>query len=339
MNEDKIFIAASGASLSRAEHLNGAWKVTNPLQGKRFNCLASDPLKPQRLFAGMQGDGVLVSEDAGNNWASSGLQESKVKSLAVSPHTPGTVFAGCNPISLYVSRDGGETWNELEGMRRARKWWWFSPAEPPSWTPYVIALTISPNDPKVIMAGIELGGVLRSEDGGLTWSNHRHGAVRDCHSLKFHTTNGEWVYQGGGTGMGAAFSRDGGKSWRQPKDRLAKKYGWMVAADPARPEVWYLSASPQPKLLRGEFEPPAHRDGYAHAHIYRSSAGAPWEQLSGGLPEPLNYMAYALVTDPDAPGHLYAGMSNGDVYHTTDYGDSWEQLPFNMGAIYSMIMI
>jgi hypothetical protein len=156
--------------------------------------------------------------------------------------------------------------------------------------------------------------------------------------LKFHPTNGDWVYQGGGSG--AAVSQDGGRTWRKPKTGLGSKYGWMVAADPERPEVWYFSASNFPKLWRGEFEPPAHKDGQANAHIYRSVGGAPWEQLSGGLPEPLNYMAYALIPNPSAPGNLYTGLANGDVWHTTDYGDSWVQLPFNLGGIHhTMIMI
>jgi len=61
---------------------------------------------------------------------------------------------------------------------------------------------------------------------------------------------------------------------------------------------------------------------------------------SGGLPQPLDYMAYALVTDPGAPGHLYAGLSNGDVWHTADFGDNWNQLPFNLRRIErSMILI
>ena len=121
---------------------------------------------------------------------------------------------------------------------------------------------------------------------------------------------------------------------------MGTKYGWMVAADHQRPEVWYFSASDLPKLWKGEFEPPAHKDGQAKAHIYRSVGGAPWEQLSGGLPEPLNYMAYALVTDQNAPGYLYAGLANGDVWLTQNYGDSWKKMPFNLGGIHhTMIMI
>jgi len=337
MIENKVFIAATGKKLARAEFVGGVWKVKNFLEGMRVNCLISDPLQPQKLYAGTQRNGILVSGDAGKTWEAIGLEDIPVKSLAVSLHHPGRIYAGCKPVSLYVSPDGGETWEEYKSLRRARRWWWFSPAEPPDWRPYVMALTISPTNPDVIMAGIELGGVLRSEDGGRTWSKHQRGAERDCHSLKFHPANENWVYQGGGGGP--AFSQDGGSTWQKAKDGIGTKYGWMVAADRQRPEVWYFSASNLPKLWKGEFEPPAHRDGQANAHIYRSVGGAKWERLSGGLPEPLDYMAYALITDPEATGHLYTGLANGDVWHTENYGDTWKQLPFNLGGIHHTMII
>jgi hypothetical protein len=339
MNDtQKTFLAATGSSLARAENVAGQWQVTYTLTDVRINCLAQDPFQPQRLYAGTQANGILVSNDSGHNWDSLGLVDHPVKSLALSHHHPGTLFAGCKPVSIFVTRDDGGSWHELENLRRARCWWWFSPAEPPDWRPYVQALAISPDNPQVLLAGIELGGVLRSADGGKTWSKHCRGAERDCHSLKFHASNGNWVYQGGGGGP--AVSRDGGMTWRKPKGGLGTKYGWMVAADPQRPEVWYLSASDLPKLWRGEFAPPAHHDGQANAHIYRSVAGAPWEALTGGLPQPLDYMAYALLTDPHASGHLYAGLANGDIWHTQDYGDAWVQLPLNLGGVHpTMIMI
>lgn len=189
----------------------------------------------------------------------------------------------------------------------------------------------------MILAGIELGGVLRSEDGGQTWSGHCRGADRDCHSLKFHPKHGDWVYQGGGGG--AAVSQDGGRTFRKQKRNLGAKYSWMVAADPQRPEVWYFSASHLPKFWRGKFTPPAHHDGQANAHIYRSVGSVFWERLSGGLPEPLDYMAYALIPDPEAAGHLYAGLANGDVWHTENYGDTWAQLPFNLGGIHNTMIL
>jgi hypothetical protein len=51
-------------------------------------------------------------------------------------------------------------------------------------------------------------------------------------------------------------------------------------------------------------------------------------------------MPYALLVDSAKSGHLYAGLSNGAVWHTTDYGSSWEQLPLNLGGIHrSLVMI
>jgi hypothetical protein len=340
MMDDKTFLAPTGRGLARAE-LNGeGWLVDEPLNDVQVNCLAVDPFVSGRIYAGTQENGVQVSEDQGRTWQPLASLGVPVKSLAVSPHTPGLIYAGGKPVSLYVSRDSGETWAELPALRQARRWWWFSPAEPPDWNPYVMALTLSPTDPKVLMAGIELGGVLRSEDGGLTWSKHRRGAGLDCHSLTFHHTDGNWVYEGSGSGAGSAYSQDGGLTWQKPnKSRMWEKYGFMVAADPGRPEVWYLSASPMPNLLRGEFIPPAHQDGQARAAIYRSVGGAPLEKLSGGLPEPMDYLAYSLVTVPEEPGHLYAGLSNGEVWHTADYGDNWVCLPIDMGSVRGKMVV
>lgn len=340
MTTNKVFIAPNGRGLARAECLNGDWQMATHLSGMQINCVVADPHHHSRVYAGTQENGVQFSEDQGRTWRSLGSAGVPVKSLAVSPHSPGLIYAGGKPVSLFVSRDGGETWEELPALRQARRWWWFSPAEPPDWRPYVMALTISPTVPEVLLAGIELGGVLRSEDGGRTWSKHRQGAGLDCHSLTFHHTNGNWVYEGSGSGAGAAYSQDGGRTWQKPhKSRRWEKYGFMVAADPARPEVWYLSASPMPNLLRGEWVPPAHQDGQARAAIYRSVGGAPLEKLAGGLPEPMDYLAYALVTLPDAPGELYAGLANGEIWHTADYGDRWEKLSFNMGSVRGKMLV
>src|SRR5687768_4462557 len=231
---------------------------------------------------------------------------------------------------MFVSHDGGDTWAELTGFRRIP--WrrlWFSPAETP-FIGYVQAIALSPTDPRHIALGIELGATVLSRDGGKSWTRHRKGALRDCHSLIFHASNGDWLYEGGGTGGGNAFSRDGGRSWSSPRAGLDRHYGWAVAADPGQPDTWYLSASPGASQ--------AHSESNAQAYIFRNS-GTAWERLEGGLPQPFSHMPYALLTDPDAPGHLYAGLSNGDVLHSDNYGDQWRQLPFNMDAIHRTLVM
>lgn len=332
-----LFLATNSRGLTRAEgDEQHGWQVSTLLPGQRINCLAANPLNPEVVYAGTQGDGVLRSDDHGMSWRSVGMAGHIVKSLAVSPHPPATVYAGTKPAGVFVSRNGGVRWAELEGFRRARRWYWLSPAEPPDLRAYVLGLAVSPTDPNILVAGIEAGAVVRSEDGGQTWSGHCRGADRDCHALTFHVSHGEWVYEAGGGGP--AVSRDGGRTWQHPTEGMRGcSYCMACAADPERPEVWYVSASPSFNLRK--MAPQAHVEGDARAHIFRSWGGAEWEKLDGGLPQPLDYMAYSLLTDSGAPGRLYAGLSNGEVWHSVNYGDSWQKLSFDLGGIHRCLII
>jgi photosystem II stability/assembly factor-like uncharacterized protein len=332
MKMNRIFISTNGGRLARAEcGVNGHWSVEFLLEGANVRCLATDPCNPNVVYAGTQGNGVFRSEDRGKTWQPSGMEGHIIKAIAVSPVEPSTVYAGTKPAQVFVSRDGGTQWNELKAFRHIfSRRFWFSPAEKP-FTAYVQGIALSPSDPKVIVAGIEAGAVVRSTDSGKTWQDHRKGALRDCHSIRFHATNGNWVYEGGGTGAGAAFSRDGGNTWTQTKQGLDRHYGWATAADPGRTDVWYVSVSPGPMK--------AHSADNAQAYIFRSIGGVAWEKLSGGLPQPLSHMPYALLTHSAAPGNLYAGLSNGDIWHTEDYGDHWQQFPVNLGSIWTAIIM
>jgi photosystem II stability/assembly factor-like uncharacterized protein len=329
---EKTFLATTGRGLARATCRRGdEWTLEALLPDQQVCCLAADPLNPAVIYAGTQGNGVLGSHDGGKIWRQLGLAGQMVKALAVSRTQPGTVYAGTKPARLFASQDHGTSWAEVASFRRIPgRWFWFSPAEKP-YRAYVQAIALSPTDPHRIVVGMEAGAVVCSLDGGQSWTGHRRGALRDCHSLTFHASNGDWVYESGGSGTGVSFSRDAGATWTQPKEGLDRHYGWAVAADPARPEVWYASVSPAPWK--------AHSEHDAQAVIVRSTGSPLWQPLAGGLPQPLNHMPYALLTDPNAPGHVYAGLSNGDVWHSTDHGDTWQQLPVNVGSVRRALLL
>lgn len=325
-----VFLAVAGRRVVRAACGNESdWRVETVLDGPSPVTLTADPSHPDVVYAGTQGNGVYRSADRGRTWSPLGLAGRVVKSLAVSPHDPDVIYAGIKPAAIFKTSDGGQQWAELKGFRRVpNRWWWFSPAEPP-FRAYVNALTVSPTEPDIVLAGVELGAVVLSEDGGRSWSRHRRGALRDCHSLAFHPGKGQWAYEAGGTGGGAAVSRDGGRTWIQPKSGLARKYGVVCAADPVRPEVWYAALAPGPGKAYGE---------NAEAYLYRASAGADWQPI-GWEPQPMGQMPRALVTRADAPGHLFVGTTYGSVWHTADYGDSWQRLPFDLGGGLSLLVL
>jgi hypothetical protein len=322
------FLALANGGVARADReADRQWVVEQVLTGQDVRCLEVDPLNPDVVYAGTQGQGVFRSEDGGRSWRPIGLQGVIVKSLAASPHQPGLVYAGTkSPPLIYRSQDGGAQWEELTGFRRVRgRWWWWSPAEPP-FSAYVLALAISPGDPNVVLAGVELGAVVRSADGGQTWSNHRPGAGRDCHQLCFHPRESYWAYQA--HGGGPAVSRDAGLSWKQPKQGLDRRYCINVAADAERPDTWYAVVAPVFKAYSAN----------SQAVVVRSTGGAPWQKLSGGLPDTFERLPL-LASDPVAPGQLYLASAHGEIWHSADYGDTWQQLPLNLGEIWFRLIV
>jgi photosystem II stability/assembly factor-like uncharacterized protein len=213
---------------------------------------------------------------------------------------------------LFRSADRGETWEELAALRElpSAPTWSFPPRP---WTSHVRWIAPSPHDAAVLLVGIELGGLMRTEDGGSTWADHAPGAQKDVHSLAWHPSIEGRAYEAGGGG--SAWSVDGGRTWRAADEGRDRHYTWAVAADPDDPDRWFVSASP------GPFQ--AHRRGRAEAYVYRWEGDGPWERLDGGLPQPLDAMPYAFAFGGET---FFAGLSDGRIYASGDRGESWEQL-------------
>ena len=324
-----VLHAVTDAGLTRISVQGDAATATLLRADDAMRCLALDPRDPDTCYVGSRGGGVWKSADAGETWRDLQLPQPDVFSLAVSP-ADGSVYAGTEPSMLFKSTDGGATWRELEALRRLPSApTWSYPPRP--WTSHVRWIAPHPAEAGLLLAGIELGGLMRSDDGGETWQDHRPGAQKDVHCLAWHPQAAGRAYQA--AGGGAAWSDDGGRTWQAADEGRDRHYVWGLAVDPSDPDQWFVSASPGPRQAHSD-------DGRAQAYIYRWRGTASWQALGGGLPQPLDYAPYALLTDPQAPGHLYAGMSNGEVWHTTNYGDQWTKLQFKLNGIYwRMVML
>jgi photosystem II stability/assembly factor-like uncharacterized protein len=300
--------AATGDAIVRLDELGGEWTSQLFLPGSGAQCLAVDPRDPETLYAGLREGGVRRTTDGGRTWVDCALPEPAVFSLAVGA-ADAAVYAGTEPSRLFRSDDGGKSWRELERLLDlpSRPTWSFPPRP---WTSHVRWIAPSPHNGDLLLVGIELGGLMRSADGGESWEDHRPGAQPDVHSLAWHPRAQGRAYEAGGGG--AAFSDDAGKTWQPADEGRDRHYTWSVAVDPDDPELWYVSASTGPYAAHGGRDP--------QAHIFRRRSAEPWHALAGGLPEPLAAMPYALVA---ADGRLFAGFADGQIWESPDRGDSW----------------
>ena len=303
---NRLYAAADGA-VTIVE--NGRVELT--LEGRGARCLAVDPEDPDTLYVGTSDEGLFKSSDGGRGWERvSGIEHPRVTAVAVSP-VDGAVYAGTEPSSLFVSRDGGASWRELEGLRNlpSAPTWSFPPRP---WTSHVRAISLSHRDPSLVVAGIELGGVMRSPDGGETWQDQRPGAYADCHALAAHPAAPEAIYEAAGGGF--AESEDFGDSWSAADGGMDRRYVWGLAVDSNDPSLVYTSAASGPGR--------AHGGGFSDAAIYRRRNGGRWETLLEGLAA----FPYALAADPEAPGALYAGFGDGKLLRSPDAGASWDEV-------------
>ncbi|HEX5467913.1 MAG TPA: hypothetical protein VFW80_02575 [Gaiellaceae bacterium] len=299
-------LVATGESLVRV----GGGTPELLLERPGLRSVALDPSRPERILAGCHSAGVWESEDGGATWHDAELPAEDVFSVAFSP-ADGAVYAGCEPSALYVRRNGGP-WEELAALRElpSAPTWSFPPRP---WTSHVRWIAPSPHEAELVLVGIELGGLMRTTDGGATWVDHRPGAQKDVHQLAWHPSEPGRAYEAGGGG--SAWSRDGGDTWEPADEGRDRHYTWALAPDPADPDCWFVSASTGPFA--------AHGDRPAEAGLYRWRGSGPWEELDLGLERPLETMPYALAA---RDGSLVAGLRDGRLFESEDGGDSWRQL-------------
>ena len=306
---------ATGERFARVDGDEVSWA----LPGSGARCLAIDPRDADVVFAGGR-QGLWRSGDGGHRWDGCRLPQGDVFAVAVSA-ADGAVYAGTEPSRVFRSRDGGATWEELEALQDvpSRPRWSFPPRP---WTSHVRWIAPDPHDSARLLVGIELGGVLLSEDDGRAFLDHRPGAQPDVHGLAWHPTAAGRAYEAGGGG--AAWSRDGGRTWRPADAGRDLHYVWAVAPDPADPDRWFVSAA------RGPRE--AHGPGPAGAALYRWDGDGPWRRLVGDLPA----LPYALVATANA---LLAGLGDGRLLRSDDGGEHWEEQPVRAERVLALAVV
>jgi hypothetical protein len=299
------------------------WSAELTLERGPVMSLAVDPLRPERVYASARQNGLWRSLDAGASWerVGEGITQPLVTVAAVSRAERnrdwGVVYAGTRMSAVFRSEDGGRTFRELETFQDLpSKADWSFPPEPD--THHVHSLLTDPARSGVVLAGIELGGVVRSVDGGRTWEDRRPGADLDPHTLVAHPRAPGRMYIGGGAGYSESF--DGGASWRRFVDGLRHCYFFDLVVDPGDPQTMVMTAADDPFTGHG-----VPGFGGTWSTLYRREAGGPWSEVTEGLPERAGTAMGHLAACEAEPGTFHYLTVPGQLYRSTNRGRGWER--------------
>jgi BNR/Asp-box repeat len=272
------------------------------------------------LFAAAA-DGVYSSRD-GRTWSSRlDTAGAEVWTVAASPHQTGVLYAGTAPAHLYASRDMGQSWSEVAsfletpGVER-----WCVPGNPSG--ARALAFAFDPFAPEHLWAGVEVGGVMASLDGGSHWDGSWVGPNADVHLLAPHPTQKGVLFATCGFGRndgnpnepgiaGPYRSDDGGKTWQHLAAGMDVHYTRPLCIDPRSPYVLTVPGVPD---VRSSIKDP----GGSQCVLYRSEDnGATWHSLGDASHSPSAARLTAIAHDPEVLSGVVVGTETGEVWRVS----------------------
>ena len=251
---------------------------------------------------------------------------------------PNTVYAGVEDAALFKSIDGGSSWKELSGLRGHRTGAQWAPG---AGGMAVHTIILDQKDPKRIYIAISSAGAFRTDDGGQTWKPINKGLsslyipnptaeVGHCvHHIANHPSRPEVLFMQ--KHWDVMRSDDAGESWYEISGNLPSDFGFVVDVHAHEPNTIYVI----PIKSDSEHFPP---DG--KLRVCRSRTGGnEWEALTKGLPQKdcyVNILRDAMAVDTMDPCGIYFGTTGGQVYGSSDGGDSWNPLVQNLPSVCSV---
>lgn len=277
----------------------GLWSLENdqvfpvePLTGKSLTALALDGPRVWALAGGR-----AIWEGVDSAWRErAAIEEPEATCLAP---TAGGLLIGTEEAHL-LRLDGDrltrvESFDSTDGRDA-----WYTP-----WGDPADVRSISVARDGALHVNVHVGGVVRSRDGGRTWTPTVDIEV-DVHQILAHPRRAEIVLAAAADGFGV--SRDGGDSWRFITAGMHAHYLRAVAVSD---DMVLVSASTGP--------------GGRRAAIYRArlDGEAAFERCSEGLPTWFgdNVDTGCLAA---SGARVVCGTEDGRVFRSLDGGEHWE---------------
>jgi photosystem II stability/assembly factor-like uncharacterized protein len=254
-------------------------------------------------------------------------------------HTdPNLVYAGVEDAAIFRSTDGGQNWHELSGLR--------GHGTGPQWQPgaggmCLHTIILDKKNPNRIYIAISAAGAFRSDDAGKTWKPINQGLVSQfipdpnaevghcVHHVAMHPSKPDTLFMQ--KHWDVMRSDNAGDRWHEVSGNLPTDFGFVIDVHAHEPETIYVAPI---KSDSEHFVP----DG--KLRIYRSkSGGNEWEALTKGLPQSdcyVNILRDAMAVDSLDSCGVYFGTSGGQVYASSNAGDSWAPIVRDLPAVLSV---
>jgi photosystem II stability/assembly factor-like uncharacterized protein len=251
---------------------------------------------------------------------------------------PDTVYAGVEDAALFRTTNGGISWHELAGLR--------GHGTGPQWTPGaggmgLHTILLDKKNPRRMYIAISAAGVFRTDDAGKTWKPVNRGLlsqyipdpnaeVGHCvHRIAMHPSRPDVLFMQ--KHWDVTRSDNAGESWREVSGNLPTDFGFVVDVHAHEPDTIYVV----PIKSDSEHFP---LDG--KLRVYRSRTGGnEWEALTKGLPQKdcyVNVLRDAMSVDSLDSCGIYFGTTGGQVYASSDGGDSWNAIVNHLPAVLSV---
>jgi photosystem II stability/assembly factor-like uncharacterized protein len=293
-NGNNALHLATHSGWYRFERQGENWaQVDRALTFWQMSCIQVDPENPQRVYIGTEHSGMFVTENGGKEWTRA---DPNVPCLTMSSMLalPGKLFVGTMPAALYVTSEGGK-WQEIKGVRAGSVGSSFPPN--PDFPARTRVLAQDKNTGR-LFAGIEVGGILISDDDGWTWTPANDGLTDpDMHQILPSTKRDGLVVAA--CGEGVSRSTDRGSHWEKVTPAGNRTYGNALAEDNDG-KIYLGITQDRPRTWT--------RAGRANTAIFKSQDGANWELLT----ERMTGGAMDICASPEGSGVLVA-TADGEV--------------------------
>ncbi len=353
-----------GAFTLSADGAREKWDIQGPFFGGwEIYHMKGSPVDPNRIYASQStswfGQLIQRSNDGGVTWEPVGKEFvyegtvgthqnfdgepdpwkfARVWHLEPSGLDPDVVLAGVEDAALFRSTDGAASWSEVSGLRN-----YTSGA---SWQPGAGGLCLhtiiaSPESPERIFVAISAAGVFRSDDGGATWGQKNRGLLSEgipvenaeeghcVHRIALHPSRPDTLFMQ--KHWDVMRTDNAGESWYDVGGNLPSDFGFVIDVHAHEPETVYVL----PITSDSEHFPPEGK-----LRVYRSrSGGNEWEPLTRGLPQSncyVNVLRDAMAVDALDECGVYFGTTGGQVYVSSDAGDSWRPIVHDLPAVLSV---